>query len=174
MIPLKKRDIVDSGSSSGFKEIQPAEVSIIKHYLSTICPSDLYQKFGFNDFFELKMARKGNYIFRDPDNSKASMVLRCINCLIDQRTEKTDRLLDYAYSAVIENVKSTPLVTSFNAPDANRHLALFSPSTKLAAKDLFTKDTTQQEAIRAYILLDTILKKDKPITEESKEANEGA
>ncbi|CCT70647.1 uncharacterized protein FFUJ_06636 [Fusarium fujikuroi IMI 58289] len=257
IIPLKKRDIVDSGSSSGFKEIQPAEVSIIKHYLSTICPSDLYQKFGFDDFFDLKMARKGNYIYRDPDNSQASMVLRCINCLTDQRSEKTERLLDYACSnlhvhlketdlsltdrslkaqvgdallrlftepyaldslfgfhllhedadevqfskndlpaswktwilsdqgvnsltkwlkdsAVIENIKSAPLVALFNAPDANRHLALFNPSAKVAAEDLFTKDTTQREAIRAYILLDTILNKDTPATEESKETNDGA
>ncbi|KAG4274657.1 hypothetical protein FPRO04_09021 [Fusarium proliferatum] len=257
IIPLKKRDAVDSESSSGFKEIQPAEVSIIKHYLSTICPSDLYQKFGFDDFFELKMARKGNYIYRDPDNSQASMVLRCINCLTDQRSEKTERLLDYACnnlhvhlketdlsltdrslkaqvgdallrlftepyaldslfgfhllhedadevqfskndlpaswktwilsdqgvnsltkwlkdSAVIENIKSAPLVALFNAPDANRHLALFNPSAKVAAEDLFTKDTTQREAIRAYILLDTILNKDTPATEESKETNDRA
>ena len=61
-IPLKKRDSADEGSSSGFKEIQPAEINIIKHYLSTVCPTDLYQKFGFDDFFEQKMVRKGNYI----------------------------------------------------------------------------------------------------------------
>ncbi|RKK77751.1 hypothetical protein BFJ69_g6040 [Fusarium oxysporum] len=255
-IPLKKRDVEDSESSSGFKEIQPAEVNIIKHYLTTICPSDLYQKFGYDDFFDLKMARKGNYICQDPDNSQASMVLRCISCLTDQRTEKTERLLDYACdnlhvhlketdlsltdrslkaqvsdallrlfteqyalnslfgfhllhedadevqfskdhlpaswktwilsdqgvnsltkwlkdSAVIENVKSTALVTSFNAPDANRHLALFGSSAKLAAEDLFTKDTTQREAIRAYILLDTILNKDKSPTDKSEEVNDG-
>ncbi|KAF5684834.1 neutral amino acid permease [Fusarium circinatum] len=256
MIPLKKRDAVDSESSSGFKEIQPTEVSIIKNYLSTICPSDLYQKFGFDEFFELKMARKSNYIYRDPDNFQASMVLRCINCLTDQRTEKTERLLDYARdnlhvhlketdlsltdralkaqvgdallrlftepyaldslfgfhllredadevqfsnddlpaswktwilsdqgvnsltkwlkdSAVVENIKSTPLVASFNAPDANSHLALFGSSTEVAAEELFTKDTTQREAIRAYILLDTILNKDNPPTEKGKEVDDG-
>ncbi|SCO86237.1 uncharacterized protein FRV6_10364 [Fusarium oxysporum] len=255
-IPLKKRDVEDSESSSGFKEIQPAEVNIIKYYLTTICPSDLYQKFGFDDFFDLKIARKGNYICQDPDNSQASMVLRCISCLTDQRNEKTERLLDYACdnlhvhlketdlsltdrslkaqvgdallrlfteqyaldslfgfhllhedadevqfskdhlpaswktwilsdqgvnsltkwlkdSAVIENVKSTALVASFNAPDANRHLALFGSSAKLAAEDLFTKDTTQREAIRAYILLDTILNKDKSPTDKSEEVNDG-
>ncbi|TXC05522.1 hypothetical protein FocTR4_00009546 [Fusarium oxysporum f. sp. cubense] len=255
-IPLKKRDVEDSESSSGFKDIQPAEVNIIKHYLTTICPSDLYQKFGFDDFFDLKMARKGNYICQDPDNSQASMVLRCISCLTDQRNEKTERLLDYACdnlhvhlketdlsltdrslkaqvgdtllrlfteqyaldflfgfhllhedadevqfskdhlpaswktwilsdqgvnsltkwlkdSAVIENVKSTALVASFNAPDANRHLALFGSSAKLAAEDLFTKDTTQREAIRAYILLDTILNKDKSPTDKSEQVNDG-
>ncbi|KAK2127733.1 hypothetical protein NOF04DRAFT_1345276 [Fusarium oxysporum II5] len=244
-IPLKKRDVEDSESSSGFKDIQPAEVNIIKHYLTTICPSDLYQKFGFDDFFDLKMARKGNYICQDPDNSQASM-----------RNEKTERLLDYACdnlhvhlketdlsltdrslkaqvgdtllrlfteqyaldflfgfhllhedadevqfskdhlpaswktwilsdqgvnsltkwlkdSAVIENVKSTALVASFNAPDANRHLALFGSSAKLAAEDLFTKDTTQREAIRAYILLDTILNKDKSPTDKSEQVNDG-
>ncbi|KAF5548643.1 neutral amino acid permease [Fusarium mexicanum] len=255
-IPLKKRDVVDGESSSGFKEIQPAEVNIIKHYLSTICPSDLYQKFGFDDFFDLKMARKGNYICQDPDNAQVNMVLRCLSCITDQRNEKTERILDYARdnlhihlketdlsltdrtlkaqvgdtllrlftepyaldslfgfhllhedadevpfskddlptswktwilsdqgvnslakwlkdSAVIENIKSTSLVAAFNAPDANRHLALFGSSARTAAEDLFTKDTTQRETIRAYILLDTILNKDKPPTEESKETNDG-
>ncbi|KNA98343.1 hypothetical protein FOXG_02713 [Fusarium oxysporum f. sp. lycopersici 4287] len=255
-IPLKKRDVEDSESSSGFKEIQPAEVNIIKHYLTTICPSNLYQKFGFDDFFDLKMARKGNYICQDPDNSQASMVLRCIRCLTNQRNEKTERLLDYACdnlhvhlketdlsltdrslkaqvgdallrlftkqyaldslvgfhllhedadevqfskdhlpaswktwilsdqgvdsltkwlkdSAVIENVKSTALVASFNAPNANRHLALFGSSATLVAEDLFTKDTTQWEAIRAYILLGTILNKDKSPTDKSEEVNDG-
>jgi hypothetical protein len=108
-IPLKKRDVEDSESSSGFKEIQPAEINIIKHYLSTICPSDLYQKFWFDDFFDLKMARKGNYICQDPDNSQASMVLRCIKCLTDQRTEKTERLLDYASGNLHIHLKDTDL-----------------------------------------------------------------
>ncbi|KAF9773209.1 hypothetical protein IL306_009020 [Fusarium sp. DS 682] len=247
-IPLKKRDMVDHESSSGFKEIQPAEVNIIKHYLSTVCPSDLYQKFGFDDFFELKMARKGNYICQDPDNSEASMVLRCINCLVDQRNKKTERLLDYASSnlhihlkdtdlsltdrslkaevgvallrlfteqyaldslfgfhslhedayevqiskdwlpgswktwilsdqgihsvskwlkdsAVVEHIKDSPLVTSFNAPDANRHLALFGSSVKTAAEDLFTKDTTHRGTIYAYIFLDAVLTKAQDATE---------
>ncbi|OBS23125.1 hypothetical protein FPOA_03683 [Fusarium poae] len=96
MIPLKKRDVTDDQSSSGFKEIQPAEVNIIKHYLSTVCPSDLYQKFGFDKFFECKMTRKSNYVCRDPDNAEATMVLRCIACLADERTNKTELLLSYA------------------------------------------------------------------------------
>ncbi|CAG1977442.1 unnamed protein product [Fusarium graminearum] len=109
MIPLKKRDVADDQSTSGFKEIQPAEVNIIKHYLSTVCPSDLYAKFGFDRFFECKMTRKGNYICRDPDNAEATMVLRCISCLADERTSKAGRLLYYASGYLQQHLEDADL-----------------------------------------------------------------
>ncbi|KAF4453134.1 hypothetical protein F53441_4131 [Fusarium austroafricanum] len=256
-VPLKKRDAADDQSSSGFKEIQPAEISIIKHYLTAVCPADLYQKFGFDEFFELKMTRKGNYICRDPDNAQASMVLRCIQCLANERTSKTERLLDYAAStlhfhlkdtdlsltdrslkaevglalvrlfteqyaldslfgfhllhedvegvvfgeedlpeswkvwilsdqgvksiakwlrdsAVIEHVKDSPLVTGFNAPDANRHLALFSSAVTTAAEDLFRRDTTRRETLRAYVFLKTLLNKDQDASKKEGTPSEAA
>lgn len=98
MIPTKKRDMPDDQSSSGFKEIQPAEVNIIKHYLSTVCPPDLYSKLGFDKFFECKMTRKGSYICKDPDNAEATMLIRCIACLTNERNYKTEQLLYYAYT----------------------------------------------------------------------------
>ncbi|KAF5005699.1 hypothetical protein FDECE_7860 [Fusarium decemcellulare] len=256
-IPLKKRDTADDQSSSGFKEIQPAEINIIKHYLSTVCPKDLYQKFGFDEFFDWKMTRKGNYICRDPDNAQASMVLRCITCLADERTSKTELLFDYASSklhlhlkdtdlsltdrslkaevgmalvrlfteqyaldslfglhmlhedtqevkfskddlpaswetwilsdqgvdaiskwlkdsAVVEHVKDSPLVASFNAPDANRRLALFGTSVTTAAEDLFRRDSTQRETLRAFVFLDAIVRKGKDTAETEKTPKDNA
>ncbi|KAL6918473.1 hypothetical protein FSST1_009968 [Fusarium sambucinum] len=241
MIPLKNRDVTDDQSSSGFKEIQPAEVNIIKHYLSTVCPSDLYKKFGFDQFFECKMTRKSNYVCRDPDNAEAAMVLRCISCLADERTSKTEYLLSYATehlqqhleeadlsltdraikaeagkalvrlfteqyaldslfgfhlfikdsfevsysadgipdtwntwilsdegvnsiakwfkdSAVKELVKNNELIVSFETA-TNRHLALFGTAATSAAQDLFMRDTSRHETIRAFILLSALLNK---------------
>ncbi|CEI60087.1 unnamed protein product [Fusarium venenatum] len=241
MVPLKKRDVTDDGSSSGFKEIQPAEVNIIKHYLSTVCPSDLYKKFGFDQFFECKMTRKSNYVCRDPDNAEATMVLRCITCLSDERTSKTERLHSYTTeylqkhleeadlsltdrsikaetgkalvrlfteqyaldslfgfhlfiedtsevsfsangvpdtwntwifsdegvnsiakwfkdSAVKELVKDNELIISFEIA-SNRHLALFGAAATTAAQDLFMRDTSRRETVRAYILLSALLNK---------------
>ena len=99
-IPVKKRDTPDDASSSGFREIQPVEVAIVKHYLITVCPRDVYDKFGFDDFFKEKLVRKTNYICQDPDNADLTLALRCLKCLVEQRVEKTETLYDYAASNV--------------------------------------------------------------------------
>lgn len=108
-IPLKNRDASDTMSSSGFKEIQPAEINIIKHYLSTVCPNDLYQKFGFDEFFEQKMVRKGNYICQDPDNAEIVAALRCMACLIEDRPEKIRPFYRYSLEYVLYHLTTTDL-----------------------------------------------------------------
>ncbi len=108
-IPNKKRRDVDVESSSGFKEIQPAEINIVKHYLSTVCPPDVYEKFGFEEFFKLKMVRKGNYICQDPDNSHMTLALRCMMCLVEQRTDKTESLLPYSINNLLFHLNEADL-----------------------------------------------------------------
>jgi len=124
MIPVKKRDMPDDQSSSGFKEIQPAEVNIIKHYLSTVCPPDLYSKFGFDKFFECKMTRKGSYICKDPDNAEATMLLRCIACLTNERTYKTARLLYYASTNLHRHLDDADLSLTDRSIKSEAGLAL--------------------------------------------------
>ncbi|KAM0371267.1 hypothetical protein ACHAPK_005487 [Fusarium culmorum] len=135
MIPLKKRDVADDQSSSGFKEIQPAEVNIIKHYLLTVCPSDLYEKFGFNQFFECKMTRKSNYVCRDPDNAEATMVLRCISCLTDERTTKTERLLAYTSGYLQQHLEDADLSLTDRSIKAEAGKALVRLFTEQYALD---------------------------------------
>lgn len=108
-IPLKKRDSPDDESSSGFKEIQPAEINIVRHYLSAVCPKDLYQKFGFDEFFDLKMVRKGNYICQNPDNAHITVALRCLTCLVEERTEKTLPLHRYSLNFLLYHLEETDL-----------------------------------------------------------------
>ncbi|KAM5385413.1 hypothetical protein ACJZ2D_001054 [Fusarium nematophilum] len=73
-------------------------------------------------------------------------------------------------SAVIEHVKDNPLVTTFNKPDANRHLALFGTAATTAADDLFRRGSTQRKTLRAFIFLDAILSKGEDATREEEEA----
>ncbi|KAF7559874.1 hypothetical protein G7046_g4295 [Stylonectria norvegica] len=108
-IPLKKRDAVDDTSSSGFKDIQPAEVNILRHYLFTVCPKDLYEKFKFDEFFENKLVRKGNYICRDPDNSHINVALRCMTCLVVERNDKTRGLYSYSINNLLYHLEQTDL-----------------------------------------------------------------
>ncbi|KAF7552379.1 hypothetical protein G7Z17_g4331 [Cylindrodendrum hubeiense] len=108
-IPMKKKDTSDEASSSGFKEIQPSEINIIKFYLSTVCPPDLYTKFGFDEFFNLKMVRKGSYIYQDPDNGHITIVLRCLTCLEEERNEKTEPLRTHAMNHLLYHLEKTDL-----------------------------------------------------------------
>ncbi|KAH7309813.1 hypothetical protein B0I35DRAFT_440677 [Stachybotrys elegans] len=71
-----------SSTATDEDSIHPSEVAIIKHYLTTICPPELYGKFGFDDFFKSKMVQKGNYIHKDPDNAHINLLIRCLRYFI--------------------------------------------------------------------------------------------
>ncbi|KAI1750250.1 hypothetical protein F4782DRAFT_509799 [Xylaria castorea] len=108
-IPHKKRERSADGSSGDYDEIHPAEINMLKHYLSNICPKDVYNKFGFDDFFNHKLTRKGSYICQDPDNADIILALRCLTCLVEQRTDATKRMHSYAHNNLYSHLKRTDL-----------------------------------------------------------------
>lgn len=109
-IPHKKRERSSDGVSDSMGEIQPAEIHMLKHYLRNICPKDVYEKFGFEEFFDLKLVRKGTYIYQDTDNAHMILALRCLNCLVEQRTEKTELLHSYANEYLFSHLGFTELL----------------------------------------------------------------
>jgi hypothetical protein len=105
-IPKKRRsddDAAGAGSSVS-KEIHPSEVDMVKHYLKTVCPPEIYAKFGFDDFFEEKRVRKSNYIYQDPDNAHLVLAMRCIRGLVDQRDEKMERMHTYCREYLMDHL----------------------------------------------------------------------
>ncbi|KAH7150316.1 hypothetical protein B0J13DRAFT_286660 [Dactylonectria estremocensis] len=108
-IPLKNKESSGEASSSGSKGLQPAEMNILKHYLSVVCPPDLYAKAGFDDFFNLKMVRKRNFIYRDPENGHITVVIRSLTCLENERNEKSEHLRGYVNSHLLHHLKETDL-----------------------------------------------------------------
>ena len=120
VIPERKRGADDSDSHEGADEILPAEIKLVKHYLSTVCPGDVYAKFGFDEFFKLKMVRKTHHICRDPDNAHITLALRCLICLTEQRTSKTQPLHGYAKSFLHVHLESTDLSCGPNLEDRGR------------------------------------------------------
>ncbi len=103
-IPKKKQDTIDDKSSSGVREIQLAEVNLVKHYLTTVCPRDVYDKFGFDDFFSDKLVRKTNYIYQDPDNAHITLALRCLTSLVERRVDTTEALHRYAATYLLRHL----------------------------------------------------------------------
>ncbi|KPM40826.1 hypothetical protein AK830_g5696 [Neonectria ditissima] len=136
-IPLKKKDTSDEDSSSGYKEIQPAEISIIKHYLSAVCPPDLYTKIGFDEFFDLKMVRKGNYICKDEDNGHITMVLRCLTGLEEERNETTELLASYCMCSLFYHLGATDLSLADRSLKAEVGIMLVRLFTEKYALDSF-------------------------------------
>ena len=108
-IPERKRGADDSDGHEGVGAIHPAEINLVKHYLSTVCPGDVYEKFGFEEFFKIKMVRKTHRICKDPDNAHITLALRCLTCLTEPRTSKTEKLHAYAKSWLQVHLESTDL-----------------------------------------------------------------
>ncbi|KAK7216486.1 hypothetical protein V2G26_004489 [Clonostachys chloroleuca] len=226
-------------------EVSATEINILKHYLSTVCPKDLYDKMGFEDFLESKLVSKGSQIHQDLENAHIRLALRCMRCLIEDRNEKTqllyehsqaflivhlnaadlsladrelkaeagemlvrlfteqyaigsllgfednkpeistysryaDWLFPYSWgswvfsqegvvcisrwfrdSAVIENVKDNPIITSFNDPDADHRMVLLKLGMLRAATDLFRRDTAENETRMAFFFLYFLITKKK-------------
>ncbi|CAJ2506717.1 Uu.00g079030.m01.CDS01 [Anthostomella pinea] len=107
-IPDRKAALDDT-YNGGVKEILPAEVNLVKHYLSTVCPADVYEKFGFDEFFDRKMIRRANSIWRDRDNAHITIALRCMACIEEPRTEKTEKLQRYAVDQLCYHLRDTVL-----------------------------------------------------------------
>jgi hypothetical protein len=87
----KKDSMVSDNESSHSKEVQPAEVAIVEHFLNTVCPPELYAKFGFEEFFRLhKTGRGNNYIHQDVKNNAIKLLLTCLQILTRERDDKLE------------------------------------------------------------------------------------
>lgn len=106
-IPLKRYRLDDPNHTK--EEILPAELNIVRHYLSTVCPKDVYDKFAFEEFFAQKLERKTNYIYQDPDNAHITLALRCLRYLVEEKTEKTKELRSYAPESLFRHLEATDL-----------------------------------------------------------------
>ncbi|KAF9880552.1 neutral amino acid permease [Colletotrichum karsti] len=120
------------------ESILPEELYIVKHYLTTVCPKDVYDKFGFKDFFERKMERKQNHICQDSNNAQITLALRCLRCLVDPQTEKSQKLLTYSAEYLYQHLEKTDLSLS------NRDL-------KVEAGALLSRLFVEEAAITALI-----------------------
>ncbi|KAI0451336.1 hypothetical protein F5B21DRAFT_516841 [Xylaria acuta] len=106
-----KLDITfDSEAPSGLQVIQESEISIVRHFLSKVCPEELYKRFEFEDFFSQKMgARLREYIHIDPDNADIKIVLTCLLILTDEGLRGKESLRQYAMYWLLEHMQAVDL-----------------------------------------------------------------
>ncbi|KAI0973487.1 hypothetical protein F4678DRAFT_426890, partial [Xylaria arbuscula] len=101
---------IDSESSSRAQVIQESEINIVRHFLSNVCPEELFKRFEFEDFFNEKLgARLKEFIHVDPDNAHIRIVYTCLVILTDVELRKQEALRQYAMYWLLEHLEAVDL-----------------------------------------------------------------
>jgi len=110
---IKRKDEISGGDyqvgSTASREISASEVGMVKHFLSSVCPAETYEKFGFDQFLEAKMSGTRNYIYKDPDNAEVRVAITCLKVLSEPRNPKTAKLLPYAARFLLSHLQKADL-----------------------------------------------------------------
>ncbi|KAI8955339.1 hypothetical protein F4801DRAFT_528896 [Xylaria longipes] len=100
----------DSEAPSGPQVIQESEINIVRHFLSKVCPEELYKRFEFEDFFNQKIgARLKEYIHSDPDNAHIRIVLTCLVILTNEGLRSQESLRQYATYWLLDHMQAVDL-----------------------------------------------------------------
>lgn len=81
--------------------VEATEVTIVQHFLSLVCPGDMYERFGFKEFFEQKLQQKTSLINVDlnsatRDSLKSLLAILCEDERWQQYdSKKSKSLLDH-------------------------------------------------------------------------------
>ncbi|KAI8295398.1 hypothetical protein K4K56_012031 [Colletotrichum sp. SAR 10_98] len=174
---LKANEPYGDGDAQHF---HPTEVDMIEHYLKTVCPDDVYKKFGFEEFLSQKRVRNQNRIFLDPGNAEITLSLRCLQCLVEGSTEKTKLLHDYAADQLEASLKAGNLgfklteLTSKYAQDPEEYDRFWNPTIDVIdavetwSSNLATEKGSESvwEAHMAMVLLRLNRNQDEHVTRE--------
>ncbi|KAL4980419.1 hypothetical protein BDW66DRAFT_166547 [Aspergillus desertorum] len=107
----------DQGQASTAKEqrqatkrILPEEVDIIRHFLRTVCPPNLYDKFDFETVFEQKLHHKSGYIYRDDKaTGEAKLAVTCLRILTEEREARRESIRPYAVNYFYQHLAAVDL-----------------------------------------------------------------
>ncbi|KAK3990471.1 hypothetical protein QBC44DRAFT_64182 [Cladorrhinum sp. PSN332] len=156
-IPCRSQNAVE-GAPSTRQFLHPAEVDLVKHYLKTLCPEQLYAKFGFDKFFEEAVSRRQNtsgntnYIHQDKQNGYLLMALRCLVNLVEQRDTKTREIYSYSKEFLYSHLFDAAhryLEGEDSTTGADTLLARSDHAYRVKAGDLLVRLFTEDYAIRS-------------------------
>ncbi|KAI0477811.1 hypothetical protein GGR56DRAFT_665620 [Xylariaceae sp. FL0804] len=110
-IPKKGADFTDSiNEIAGPQVVQQSEIEIVRHFLHSVCPKDLYSRLGLETFLDNKAgARLKDYISLDPENAHIRISLTCLTILTDERLRSNSSLRRYAMRWLLEHMKEVDL-----------------------------------------------------------------
>lgn len=85
-----EHELVDSG------DVNEAEVRIVRRFLESVCDPKLFDKFGFEDFFQRKLKGKTARVGVNAEMAHLTMVSTCLEVICSKESPDLDPLLDYA------------------------------------------------------------------------------
>ncbi|KAH6975729.1 hypothetical protein EDB80DRAFT_740536 [Ilyonectria destructans] len=97
-------------STSGTQMVRDGEIDIVRHFLHNVCPPQLYERFDFEAFFEMKLrARQKEYICFDEDNGDIRITIAFLTILTNQRFQDMDSLIRLARRDLFYHLKKVDL-----------------------------------------------------------------
>jgi hypothetical protein len=95
----KSEEYANDQASSATASLHESEVAIVKRFLRLVCDDQLFQKFGFEEFFERKLAknitRVGDGLGQD--NIIFRIISTCIDAMLSDLDDVVAPLHDYAF-----------------------------------------------------------------------------
>jgi hypothetical protein len=112
-IPKRESGVENSLDGDGALRpniVREAEVSVVRHFLTTVCPPELYGRFGFEQFFEAKLgAGMKDRICDDADNAHALNALDCLHILLHEELQSNFKALKVAMYSVLYHLRKADL-----------------------------------------------------------------
>ncbi|KAJ5683311.1 hypothetical protein N7462_006476 [Penicillium macrosclerotiorum] len=118
-------------------DVNELEVRIVRRFLESVCDDKLFQKFGFEDFFQRKLKGKTARVGVDIDMAHLRIAVACLEVISAKESPDTAPLLDYAILNFWEHLK-----------DADPSLT--HPQHKTAFGPLLVKLFTEEETIERW------------------------
>jgi hypothetical protein len=113
---ISEKNEVDLASSSiieHFAEkitpIVPAEINIVKRFLKSVCDDNLYERFGFEEFFSQRQERPAATINVDPNDAEVQIIKGCLDSIFATKREGTETLVQYTRQFLPEHLASVDL-----------------------------------------------------------------
>ncbi|KAI8206907.1 neutral amino acid permease [Colletotrichum sp. SAR 10_86] len=141
-------DVSERNDDGEFQQFHQTEVRMIEHYLKTVCPGDVYDKFGFREFLSKKLSQ--TRISLSSGNAEITLALRCLQCLVERSTENIVLLHPYAADHLYSHLHRAEYTgDSQNGPKRNGHLSLTDKELRMRVGVLLIKLLSTQDAMNS-------------------------
>lgn len=107
---LSKSPSAGTSNMDSISGIHETEIKIVEHFLSQVCPEDLYSRFRFAEFFNQKRhSQEKDHICQDSNNADLKIALICLSIITEPRDDKSVRLHPYALSYFLDHMQAVDL-----------------------------------------------------------------
>lgn len=96
--------------------LHESEVAILKRFLRNVCDDELFNKFGFEEFFQEKLSHKNSLIHVDLENMHAHILLSCFKAISVEQKSELDQLLEYSFYWLSDHLDEVDLALTQPGP----------------------------------------------------------